>query len=184
MDKKKRFYQRNLRICYWDNDRSLINAIKANFESQLRLLPTSCSTVKISGLTDENLNPCDLLVISAIDVPDKGLLPWIQRIEAEVRRHQCIWIPALIFHSCDFSTLLEMINFSVQSNWYFDFISPDDHSSLPIRMSNLLKINDHLYELKRYHHQVSHLEKEVSALQAKLTAHLTRAEKNQGKILE
>ena len=92
----------------------------------------------------------------------------IEGIFTRMQNSQKIWIPALILVDVSLTTLTDTLESAIYSNWYFDIVSKDQLQSIPIRIGNLLKIHDHLYELKRYDEEISALQKKLQQLEESL----------------
>ncbi len=152
--------KRNIRICYWDSEKRYFGAHKAAFENQMQILG-EIQTVKISSLEDPKFFPCDLLVVSAEHVPEDEFLKWLTGIETRIMSQDKIWTPALILADIEFSTLHQLLPFASKSNWYFDIVHPQHLLSMPIRIANLLRIHDHLHELKRYDDKLNAMQNKI-----------------------
>jgi len=166
--------KRQLRVCYWDSEKRITGATKAALEMYLGKLG-GVDLVPLNSLNDEAFSPCDLLILTAEHVPAASFGNWLTSMQAKIQRQRDIWTPALIMAQVDFSDLQEIFPWSIKANWYFDIIRADHLESLPIRVANLLRIHDHLHELKRYNEQLRTLdermkktEREVLALRMKV----------------
>jgi hypothetical protein len=79
-----------------------------------------------------------------------------------------IWSPALIMCDVSYTKIGQLIDWAVKINWYFDIVSRDHITSLPIRIINLLRIHDHLHELQRYDSELTTLQGRIDEIEQKL----------------
>lgn len=161
------FAKRHLRICYWDAENQLYGAHKAALESKLSLMGDT-KFVGLKSLDDASFDPCDLLIIAADKIPEDAFPKWIEQLHKRVKANYQIWTPALILADLSFATLDAILTSAVKSNWYFDIISINHLDSLPIRVANLLRIHDHLHELRRYHQELDRLSERVVKMEAEI----------------
>jgi len=163
------FAKKHLRICYWNAEPRFVFPGKMALEKKLGLLG-DVTFVELQSLDDKNFHPCDLLIIAGGNLDDEAFTKWITAVRKRVKQQGKIWTPALILASISFSTLDENLVEAVKSNWYFDVLNADHLESLPIRVANLLRIHDHLHELRRYDEQLEVLNEQVEELQRQLLA--------------
>ncbi len=156
-----------LTIAYWDLEKRLTSSQKINFENKVNLLGNTefITFTKLEELSNTNV---DLLIASADHVEDADLEGFIVSLSKRIERLGAIWVPALIFSEASYEVLHQFMKNIVQDNWYFDFIHPDHLDSLPIRAANLLKIHDHMRELKNYELKLADLESKVTTLEQKV----------------
>lgn len=159
--------QRTLRICYWDGAKRHFGRHKAIFEKYLKRLG-DLSFYEMKTLEDPNFAPCDLLVVAAETIPPKNFSDWLRELHQRIKKQQNIWTPAIILSSVDFGVLEDLLAEVNSSNWYFDIINPEHVESLPIRVANLLRIHDHLHELRRYDEKHRALQEQLAAIEEKL----------------
>ncbi|SME89485.1 hypothetical protein [Pseudobacteriovorax antillogorgiicola] len=159
--------QRKRRLCYWDSQKKSVGAVKLNFERHLRFLP-EFDLVTLKALDDEKFAPCDLLIISAEDIPSEDFSQWLQGINKRIVNQGQIWTPALIFSETDFVDLSSEIHDFADNNWYFDILNPLHLESMPIRVANLLRIHDHLHELWRYKDQLDTMQEQINEIEKRL----------------
>ncbi len=164
MSEKNLFQNRKLRLCYFSTSAKTVNLASYGFEKRLGLLGAEVETVKVDGLTDPNLLPCDLLVVDAEKLPAQGLSKWLVGFGNSMEAQNKVWIPALILAKFSFSELAQGLAKAYQMNWYFDIVNPTELDSLPIRIANLLRIHDHLHELARYGQVLSELKQKSEGL--------------------
>lgn len=155
------------RICAWDLDPRRLDSVKPLLERHLRFLP-QIDWYKLKTLDDPQFLPCDLLVVYAWHLGDTELLTWLQGFEARLKKQGAIWVPALIVSPVELTTLTELMEQVFRSNWYFDLIHPDHFNSIPVRVANLLRIHDHLHELKRYEGEVSQMQENIKSIESAL----------------
>ncbi len=159
-------FKRHLRVNYWNSEPRLIAPSKARLEQLLKQLGT-VELREVKSLTDDS-QPADLLVIPADHIPDDKFIDWLKGLRQRIRQQGQIWTPALITADISFGDLNDLIDDAVKANWYFDVIHRDHMESLPIRVANLLRIHDHLHELKRYRQELDKLDLKVADLEAQL----------------
>ncbi len=160
---KNRIMDRNLRICYFNASPNIIDASLMHLEKRLKLLG-EIEIYTLKRMDDPELNPCDLLIIAAQQIPDEEFSRWLAGIGNKMHRQGNIWVPALIVADITFSILQQVLEQAVKMNWYFDIINEKHFDSLPIRVANLLRIHDHLHELKRYEMTLDGLSKKADSL--------------------
>ncbi len=159
--------QRSLRICYWDSAKRHFGRHKAIFEKYMKRLG-DLSFYEMKSLEDPDFAPCDLLIVAAESVPEENFAEWLREFHQRIKKQQKIWTPAIILSSVGFVALEDLLTEANGSNWYFDIINPDHIESLPIRVANLLRIHDHLHELRRYDEKQRSLQEQVDAIEEKL----------------
>lgn len=145
----KQVFGRKLRICYYNTDEKSLDAHRIDLEKKLKFLG-DFELYQMSRLDDPDRSPCDLLVVLAKSIPGLTFGSWLEGFSQRLERQGDIWLPALVISGVPFSVLRDMIENAIRMNWYFDIVSPEHLDSLPIRVANLLRIHDHLHELKRY----------------------------------
>ena len=161
---RKKFFAGNV-----DLAPNQISSFNLEVEKYLKLLG-SFKFHKISSLSDAFPEKLDLLVVYAGGIEQDEFKPWLMRLAQKMKEKNSLALPTLFFAEISFATLSEMIYDSHMQNWYFDIISKEHLSSLPIRVSNLLKINDHIKELHRYENELIELQKNYEKLEQKLIA--------------
>ncbi|MDD9951955.1 MAG: hypothetical protein OXT67_10375 [Zetaproteobacteria bacterium] len=110
----------------------------------------------------------DILIARAAHLPEPFFWPWLRRLELELNSTRTVPLPALILADIHFAEQVFMWRLAVQSNWYFDVVTEQNLDSIPLRMANLVRIHDHLYESRRYQETLAELTEQVSALERKL----------------
>ncbi len=155
------------RICSWDLEPRRLDSLKSMLELQLRFLP-QVTWHKLKSIDDQNLLPCDLLVVYAGHLGEEELLVWLQGFEKRLKKQEAIWIPALIITPLELTRVEDLLDMTLKSNWYFDLIHPDHFSSLSVRVANLLRIHDHLHELLRYETEIQKLQAAVHQVESEL----------------
>ena len=156
-----------LRVCTLDMSPQNVNSTSVAIEKALGFLG-EIQLIELNSLDDPNFFPADLLIVKAEQIPHDEIPKWLAGFAKRVQQQGKIWTPALVVSSCDYSTLQGFMPTARSMNWYFDIVSPDHISSLPIRVSNLLRMHDHLHELKRYDEQVQVLQEQVLGLEKEL----------------
>ena len=168
MKSKSSYRQRKLRVCYWDSDPRTLNSPKLTFENYLKRMTDNFDIIDLKGLDDPSFHPSDLLVISAPQIDTEIFLDWLNGLSKRVDNQKSIWIPALILTDQSITTLIETMDSAIYDNWYFDIVSVKEMPSIPIRISNLLKIHDHLHELYRYDQEIKSLQSQVKSLEERI----------------
>jgi len=152
---------------YWNSENRIVDAEVMLLEKQLdRLGEINLETLKN---LDDDFNKCDLLIIAAQKVPEENFEKWLDKLSLRIAASGKIWVPALILADVSFETLNDMLQKAANQNWYFDILSPAHLESLPIRVSNLVRIHEHLKELHRYENVLSGLEDKVECLQNEIS---------------
>jgi len=170
MSRRTDFLQMRRRLCIWDLEPKRADALKLNVERSLRFLP-QLDLVRLKALDDPNLLPCDLLVVFAKHLGEEELITWLSGFEKRMaQQQQGIWIPALIVNACEMTRVVEVLEQTLNSNWYFDLLHPDHLSSLPVRVANLLRMHDHLHELLRYEKELKRMQTDIGRIEAELQA--------------
>ena len=167
---------RDLRVAYYQVDPRVVGSTVMELERYLsRLGRVAVDPVKeLAPVTHQAYG---LLVIAGQTLDDESFGPWLTSLKRKVLQQGDIWVPAIILTDVSFQGLERVWQEVAQDNWYFDIVRPDHMSSLPIRVANLLRMTDHLSELKNYEKlltsltdKVSYLESEVTLLRSKVTS--------------
>lgn len=167
MATKPAHFFRQRRLCYWDTEKRRFDSFKGSFERHIKFLP-QIDIYQLNSLDDPDFFPCDLLIIYAAQISENDLSTWIEGVKKRIKAQGKIWTPSLILSPAGFGELSEWLHEYANSNWYFDIIHPDQWSSLPIRVANLLRIHDHLHELYRYQDQLTAMQDKVTAIEQEL----------------
>ena len=162
-------FARTLRVVYCPADPRVVDGERVRLEKSLKQLgAVQISTVK--SLDDLTPSPVDLLAVAAQTVPTEQFPVWLRSFKQRVRKSVGIWTPAIILANLPFEILNEVMAEAVQDNWYFDILSGDQLSSIPIRVANLIRIHDHLLELEKYASTLESLSNKVQQLEDDLEA--------------
>jgi|GEM_PF-867775 len=159
------FSDRTLKIAYWNPDPRYVSISHIELEKGLGMLAElSVHAVKtIDHLAEESF---DLLVVSAQHIPEIEFPKWLLGLKSRIESQGNIWVPALVVADIGVKSLREVLAPAVASNWYFDILARDHIASLPVRVANLVRIHDHLGELRRYADMIDSLNKRVGHLEA------------------
>ena len=161
------FRRRKLRICLFEADKILLNRDKIKFDSMLKQLQ-SFEIVELPSLSPNVYPASDLLIISAMHLAKDEFIGWIKPLHATLKNQGNVWLPAIILADVSFEEITKIIDWAIEINWYFDVILPEHLSSLAIRITNLLRIHDHLHELNRYAIELTSLQKRVNDIEKEL----------------
>lgn len=161
-------FNRTLRVKYLVADNRFVDAERMVLEKNLRRL-TDVTLTEVKSVDDKDFLPCDLLVVAAKNVAVHDFAKWLDGFRRRIRQQGAIHIPALILTDASFEDLRDLLFDAVHDNWYFDTIQADQMSSLPIRVANLLKIHDHLHEMRRYENALNDLGDKVTSLEKELS---------------
>ena len=142
----------------------MLDAQRIALEKRLKLLGGDFSMHQVKGLSDPKFSPCDLLIIDAHKLPAENFPQWLFAFSKKIESQGFIWVPALIISSASFITLKEVLNRAIEMNWYFDIMKEEHMDSIPIRVANLLRIHDHLHEMKRYEESLNALSNQLDQL--------------------
>lgn len=123
-----------------------------------------------TSLMTANLQDIDLLILQARHIDTDGFEPWLRRQESYLIKNCSIPVPCLILRDMSFAELSNIYLERAQNNWYVDILGTEEVNSLPIRIANLLRIYDHLRELRRYESSVLQLQNRVDDLEKQLQA--------------
>lgn len=168
MNRKQAFLNARRRLCVWDLEPKRADAVKMQLERSIRFLP-NLDIVKLKSLDDPDFLPCDLLVVFAQFLGQEELMIWLQGFEKRLSRQQeGIWTPALILNPVEPDKLTDLLEYTLLSNWYFDIVHPDEVRSIPLRVANLLRMHDHLHELRRYEGEWQRMAMELERIDKQL----------------
>lgn len=156
------------RICYVNPDSRTMETSVSFFEKRLSMISnldlahfTSLETAQASG-------PCDLLILNANNLDEQAFLQWFPKIVAKLSKKEGIPSPCIFFSQLEFNALESIWETAYKHNWYFDIVQPQHMESLPIRVANLLRIHDHIHEIRRYEEELNALKGRMSSLEKKL----------------
>lgn len=165
---KTLFASRSLKLCYWNAETRVVDAERMTLEQHLRRLG-EVRVLPVSSLDSLEMNGADLLIVAAQMVPADKFAGWLRGFRQRIQAQGYVWTPALILADVPFDVLSEIWPEVTRENWYFDILAPDHLASLPIRVANLLRIHDHLHEMKRYSVALDDINAKVRALEAQVT---------------
>jgi hypothetical protein len=124
--------------------------------------------MRMAALEELTKEPRDLVIVAAQRVGAAEFPVWFDGLRKRVMAQGGIWIPALVLADVPFKVLTEILPAAVADNWYFDILVPAHIASLPIRVANLLRIHDHLHELKRYSAALEDITTKVTMLESQM----------------
>lgn len=154
---------RELRVCYFNASPNIVDANQLNLEQKLMALG-DLQIDTLESINDPSFAPCDLLIIAAQKIPEEEFTNWLTGLSQKLQKQGNIWVPVLIVANPSYLILQQVLEQAIKMNWYFDIINEHHFGSLPIRVANLLRIHDHLHELKRYESTLDELSKKVESL--------------------
>ena len=160
-------FNRNMRLGYWNSEPRGVGPDLISIELHLKRLGDVTLT-KLASLDEISDQTIDLLLIAAAQVEEGEFATWLGGVRRRLVQRLGVWLPAIVLSNVGFLTLNSSLKDASGDNWYFDIVDPDHVSSLPIRVANLLRIHDHLHELRRYENVMANLEDKVSKLEGKL----------------
>ena len=167
LNMEKILNHRTIRLCYLARENKFVDADRLLLENKLRAV-AELDVVALDSLQDPDLLPCDLLVVHVGAVEKENFQVWLGGFRRQIERQAGILIPVLLVTKDSIDIDLSLIFAdAVKANWYFDIVSLKELDTLPIRMANLLRIHDHLHELKRYTELLEELKSSVAKLQKK-----------------
>lgn len=155
---------RRSRACLLNLDPKLVSLPKIQLEQALKAM-IDIDLVEVRGIDDPRFTPCDLLIVEAQGVPATDFKRWLVAFQQRVLTQADIWIPAVIVADLPAADARALMEDAVKSNWYFDVVIPAHVESLPLRVANLLRIHDHLHELRRYSETLDRLQDRVNMLE-------------------
>ncbi len=153
-----------LRIGYYQVDPRVVGSSILDLERHLGKL----GKVSITAIKDISLGThqdFELLVIAGPTLEDHSFGSWLNSFKRKIAAQGDIWVPAIIIADISFQALEVIWADVVKENWYFDIVNPEHLSSLPIRVANLVRMTDHLSELKKYERLLVDLTDKVTALE-------------------
>lgn len=159
---------RTIRLCYLVREDKFINADRLLLEEKLRDI-VDLEVRQVTSLQDPELLPCDLLVVYLGPAERSFFSQWLPKFQHQLEKQAEILIPVLfVSPNAGNIDLGEIFASAVATNWYFDLVSLHELDTLPVRVANLLRIHDHLHELKRYGELLTEMKNSVSRLEARL----------------
>jgi hypothetical protein len=161
------FPNRTMRVSYWNIEKRVLDSERMSLEKHLEQLG-DIKVTPVDGLDAPGAMPCDLLIVAAQILAGQDFPTWLTGLSQRIQRQGYIWTPALILADMPFGVLRGILPAAVSDNWYFDILAPQHMESLPIRVANLLRIHDHLHELKRYGSVVDELSVKTEKLENEL----------------
>lgn len=161
------FQGRRLRLCYWSAEPRVLDSEVMGLEHHLARLG-ELEVVRLKALDAPEAQPCDLLIAAAQTIPVEGFPAWLRSLRTRIVAQDRIWTPALILADIPFVVLNEILPEAARENWYFDILAPGHVASLPIRVANLLRMHDHLHELKRYAAALDDINIKVKMLESQM----------------
>ena len=167
--------QQCIRVSYVDCSKQ-VNASSVKVEAQLRELLAPHFHVA-QGVAQIPAEGCDLAVIKATHLPEANFWSWLNNLEAQLGRGRVVALPALILSQFSFSAQSFLWRQVARKNWYFDIISQDSLDSIPLRMANLVRIHDHLYEILRYQKTLNELDSQLKSLRSELDTVIAKKER-------
>lgn len=136
---------------------------KLHVEEKLKMIG-DLELVHLKSIDDPNLFPCDLLILTSEQVPEEEFYNWLVNYSKRIHRQSSIKIPTVVISEVSFFMQKKFMLDAVKSNWYFDIVSKEHLESLPIRITNLLRIHDHIHEIHRYENSLISLQEKVDLL--------------------
>lgn len=164
---EKQTKQRSFHLAYWNAEARIVSPRRVAIEQSLIHLG-DVQINELKTLAELTHSHPDVLLIDAGSIPSDRFSSWLERISQEIGRDAGIWMPAVFFADVTYTDLAAMLPKAAMMNWYFDVVSSREIESLPIRVANLIRIHDHLGELKRYSDALSDLQKQVTTLDGEI----------------
>jgi hypothetical protein len=161
------FGTRALNLCYWNAEARVVDAERLALEVHLKRLG-DVRVQQVKTLDAPETAAADLLIVAAQAIPTEEFPKWLAGLRRRVVAHGAIWTPALILADVTFDTLSDIWADVTRDNWYFDILAPSHVASIPIRVANLLRIHDHLHELKRYESALDDINAKVKVLEGQM----------------
>ena len=158
----------HIRLGFWDVESKYFDYAKPLLTRALKRW-TQLDIVTIKDLEEASSKSCDIVCISASHVPKNSLTKWLTSLAERFQSNQLIWVPALILSEHTFDTGAHLAEVSSEWNWYYDLLMPNHLDSIPVRVANLVKIHQHLRELRRYDKELKQLSSEVHRLNQELS---------------
>lgn len=150
------------RICYINTDSRTLETSVSFLEKRLFLISNVDISQHSSLEIAKSKGAWDLFIINASNLEEDHFIQWFSKLGQKLLNPLGIPSPCMLISPLSFNHLESMWEKAYKQNWYFDILHPEHMESLPIRIANLLRIQDHLHELQRY-------EKELTALHERIT---------------
>ncbi len=159
--------KRDLRVGYYQVDPRVVGSSVMELERSLSRIGKVAVT-PIKELSAAQQKDFELLVIAGQTLDDESFPTWLTTLKRKVMQQGDIWVPVIILTDVSFQALESVWQTVANDNWYFDVVRPEHMSSLPIRVANLLRMADHLTELKSYEKMLTDLTDKVSLLESEV----------------
>ena len=156
------FKARQVRCAYFNLTAKILSKNVLELERRLELLEKNVQVVSVKSLDDKALLPCDLLIVSALNLAEAELLSWLQKYRKKSLSQKNVLIPLLLIHSNDELSTQNFFDEAFRAKWFFDLCSEKHLSSLTIRAANLIRVHDLLHDLKRRDEMIASLKKHDS----------------------
>ena len=157
--------ERKLKLGLWSADARVVTGDIVDLEKRLSAIG-EISIAKLQNLDDAG--NYDVVMMIASIIPEDEFSGWIKKLIKKFQDGQKIWTPAIVFSKVSADVQTELMELAFLENWYFDVVHPEHLDSLPVRMSNLLRIHDHLKEMDTYQKRVEAMELQLEALSAEV----------------
>lgn len=155
---------RIFRVAYLDTQQKYFTGAKKHCQNILRSLDGTDFN-EISALNQLDTQNTDIVFLSASHIESVDFQQWLDGLAKKFKRNEFIWIPALILAEVSLNISRDILQVTINNNWYYDIISPNELDSLPLRMANLIKIHDHMKELNRYEAELQNFSEKIEGLE-------------------
>jgi hypothetical protein len=150
-----------LSVGFLIHDPRLADRYLARVEATLKSI-AEVKPINITSTSDPKLAHCSIVVVFANNLDEEQMITWVKGIPKRLSSTS-INIPWLIICENSEGIQREMLRYALAENWYFDLVLPDHLDSLMTRIANLIRISDHISELRRYETETKLLEEKVAA---------------------
>ena len=151
------------KILYLNIDEKMLTSVTIQLEKYFHRLGTF-NIQKTGSIRDSE---ADLIIVGTF-FSSEELKTWIKRLIKDLNERS-IWIPVIFVADLDFEAIYSIVEECFnKTNWYFDLVLSSNMEELAMKIANLIKIHDHLKELKDYHDKLNQMNEEVEKLKQKL----------------
>jgi len=156
--------QRELKIAVLNLAPKVLSKHSAKAEQTLRSI-FDVTWKEYRTLDEIDGSDAEILLVLAHELDDADFKQWLDGFEKRRTDPRKIWIPVAFVMQMSAKLQSQLLRRVFETNWYFDLIAIDHIDSLAIRVANLLRMKDHLLELRKYSDEVVQLSDQVSEME-------------------
>ena len=153
------------KVMYYNMDEKILTPYISKVES----LVSSIEQIDLQKTDRIRDIEADLIIVSS-PLGGEELVRWIQRLIDDKNQYKSlIWTPIIFVTDADLSQVESVMWKCIsETNWYFDIVNRDNLEFLSLRIAFLLKVSDHIRELKEYDKKILELSSRISSLEQSL----------------